>query len=208
MGQSDNARESELAERQAPMDYRTTGRSADELLAEMAAAGRLAGQSGQVVELAGREVQRGARPPKMRYSHQAMAQLVAENPWITQNELGAVFGYSAAWISTVMTSDAFKNILAQWQDSGEAAEMRLTIRERYQAMTEQSLRVLQEKLAKPADAVPDNLAIKAAELGAKALGLGGHAPVPVVVTSEDRLSKLAHRLIALRGENQTEVVDV
>jgi hypothetical protein len=170
----------------------------DTLLAEMAQAG----QRRPRAELA----PVGAKPPKMRYSHQAMADMLLENPWMSQNQLAAHFGRTPSWISTIVTCDAFQALLAERREDVIDPEMKLRIEERFKALTAQSLRVLQEKLSKPADQVPDNLALRAAELGAKALGIGGNAPTPVVVTSEERLTNLAHRLIALRGGQQ--VIDV
>ena len=148
------------------------------------------------------------QPPRVRYTHEAMVDLIVENPWISQNQLAAHFGYSPAWISTIITSDAFQARLEDRRHEVIDPEMRLSLRERFQAIVTQSLRVLQEKISKPADQVNDMLVLKTVELGAKALGLGGNAPTPVLVTSEERLSNLAHRLIALRGGQGKDVIDV
>lgn len=137
--------------------------------------------------------------PKMRYTHEGMADLILENPWISQNQLAAHFGYSPAWVSTIITSDAFQAILASRRAELVDPELRLTLQERFQAMTTQSLRVLQEKLAKPADQVSDQLALRAAELGAKALGLGGNAAPPPAPNPAEYLPALAERLMRLRS---------
>ena len=50
----------------------------------------------------------GAKPPKIRYSHDGMIDMIVAEPWISQNELALRFGYTASWVSTIMTSDAFK----------------------------------------------------------------------------------------------------
>lgn len=179
-----------------------TSTQADSLLGEMAQAGQAASGERAVGPV-------GAKPPKMRYSHKAMADLVLDNPWLTQNQIAAHFGYSPSWVSTIMTCDAFQAQLDARREEIIDPELKLRIEERFRALTAQSLRVLQEKLSKPASEVPDNLALRAAELGAKALGIGGNAPTPVIVTSEERLSNLAHRLIALRGgQPQQQVIDV
>jgi len=167
----------------------------DDLLAGMARAGQAA------IERVGQ----GAGPsissvvPKMRYTHEGMADLILENPWISQNQLAAHFGYSPAWVSTIITSDAFQAILATRRAELVDPELRLTLQERFQAMTTQSLRVLQEKLAKPADQVSDQLALRAAELGAKALGLGGNAAPPPAPNPAEYLPALAERLMRLRS---------
>ncbi len=65
--------------------------------------------------------------------------------------------------------------------------------------------MLQQKLSAPAAAVPDNLALRAVELGAKALGIGGNAPPKVQVQAADYLEVLAGRLIALQSNVQKGV---
>jgi hypothetical protein len=62
-----------------------------------------------------------------------------------------------------------------------------------------SLEVLAEKLSKPAAAVPDNLALRAMEMGSKALGLGGNA-APVNVVPLNHLETLAQRLVLLKSQ--------
>lgn len=150
----------------------------------------------------------GARPPKMRYTHEAMVDLMIQNPGIAQKDLARVFGYTEAWISTIVTSDAFRALLAQRREQFVDPEIRLTVRERHEALARRALQVLQEKLSKPADAVDDNLALRAAELSTKALGLGQQ--VNVAITSEERLKSLAHRLLALNGGStpQADIIDV
>ena len=167
--------------------------SAEGLLSEMA--------SHAAVEYVGR----GTVPslvekvPKMRYSHEGMANLILENPWISQNQLAAHFGYSPGWISTIITSDAFQSLLATRRAELIDPELRLTLEERFRALTAQSLRILQDKLSRPADQVPDQLALRAAELGAKALGIGGNAPPPPAPNPADYLPALAERLMRLQG---------
>ncbi|HQR20749.1 MAG TPA: hypothetical protein PKV98_07775 [Burkholderiaceae bacterium] len=141
----------------------------------------------------------GARPPKLRYSHAAMVDTLIQNPWMKQNELAAMFGRTPAWISVIVTSDAFQALLAQRRAEIVDPELSLTLRERFQGVTAQSLRVLQEKLAKPADQVSDQLALRAAELGAKALGLGGNAAPPPAPNPAEYLPALAERLMRLRS---------
>ena len=136
---------------------------------------------------------------KVRYTHDAMIDQILANPAISQNELAATFGYTPAWVSLVMSSDAFRERLAERR--GEVVDPALTasVEERFRAMTVRSLEVLQEKLSQPATAIPDNLVLKAVELGAKGLGVGGNAPAPAPLP-EDRLERLAGRLLSLQSQ--------
>lgn len=174
----------------------------DAMLAEMARDGR------QAIDKVGRGSMPSVRPPKMRYTHEGMADLILENPWISQNQLAAHFGYSPAWVSTIITSDAFQAILASRRAELVDPELRLTLEERFRALTAQSLRVLQEKLARPADQVSDQLVLRAAELGAKSLGIGAHAPPPPPPNPAEYLPAIADRLMRLQGRPRApEVVD-
>tara|TARA_R110000868_G_scaffold215407_1_gene465501 strand:- start:2554 stop:3168 length:615 start_codon:yes stop_codon:yes gene_type:complete len=149
----------------------------------------------------------GARPPaKMRYTHEAMADLIISEPAISQNTLAATFGFTPGWVSTVINSDAFQALLATRREEIINPELIVTVRERFQAVTAQSLRILQDKLARPADQVSDQLALRAAELGAKALGLGGNAAPPPPPNPAEYLPQLAERLMRLTGQAPAQVV--
>ena len=141
----------------------------------------------------------GARPPKLRYTHQGMCDLLIQHPMISQNELAALFGYTPSWISTIITSDAFQSLLAQRRAEIVNPEIALTLHERYNALATKSLQVLQAKISKPADQVSDALALKTAELAAKALGIGGNGPPVVQVDPASYLPELANRLMRLQG---------
>ena len=141
-----------------------------------------------------------AGPPaiaKVRYTHQGMIDLIVATPWITQREIAKHFGYSEPWISRVFASDAFQAQLAQRRDEIVNPELKATVEERFKALTILSLEVLHRKLSQPT--VSDNVAIRAAELGAKSLGVGGHAPAAPPVSTDDRLERLAGRLISLQA---------
>ena len=147
------------------------------------------------VQAALNTVERAGKPrlDKVRYTHDAMIDQLIANPWVSQNDLAAYFGYTPAWVSIVINSDMFQAKLAQRRDQIVDPTLRLSLEERFRAVTTRSLEILQEKLSKDASAVPDNLVLRAVELGAKALGVGGNAP-PAPVTG-DHLAGLADRLL-------------
>ena len=135
---------------------------------------------------------------KVRYSHDAMIDVMIAQPRITQNELGLRFGYTAGWVSTIQSSDAFRMRLEARREELVDPLIRVSIEERFKALTARSLQVLQEKLSKPIDQVPDQLALKAAELGAKSLGLGQNPPQVIMADAGERLAALAERLTVLQ----------
>ncbi|HNC98909.1 MAG TPA: hypothetical protein PKW90_22435 [Myxococcota bacterium] len=133
---------------------------------------------------------------KIRYTHDAMIDLVIANPWISQNEIAERFGYSVPWVSIVFSSDAFKNRLEERRGEVVDPVIRASLKERFEALVTRSLEVLQAKLSKPSEQVSDALALKTLELGAKALNFGAQAPV-VQVQPGARLEALAERLMSL-----------
>lgn len=137
------------------------------------------------------------RLARVRYTHKDMIDYIIEHPWASQNEIAARYGYTPAWISNIMASDAFQSAMASRREEVLDPVLRATIEERFKALVHQSLTVLMKKLEQPT--VSDNVAIRAAELGAKALGLGGHAPQQPPAPAADRLTVLAERLIVLQS---------
>lgn len=134
---------------------------------------------------------------KLNYSHEEMVRQILTNPGVSQNQLAAMFGYTPGWISQVLSSDAFQARLAEVRDKIEDPILIATIKERTEALYLRSLQILQEKLDRPATSVPDSLALKAAELGARGVGIGGFgkettAPPPPPDTS--RLERLVQNL--------------
>lgn len=188
-----------LAPRQEPLP--PAAPEVDAMLAEMAKDG------GAALDRVGQGGVPSVRAPKMRYTHEAMADLILENPWISQNQLAAHFGYSPAWISTIITSDAFQALLAARRQELVDPELRLTLEERFRALTTQSLKVLQEKLTRPADQVSDQLVLRAAELGAKSLGIGAHAPPPPPPNPAEYLPAVAERLLRLQGRQAPQPIE-
>lgn len=142
---------------------------------------------------------------KVRYTHEALIDLIIARPEMSQNQLAAYFGYSPGWISNILASDALQARMAQRREEIVDPELKATIEERFRALAIQSLKVLQHKLNQPT--VSDNVALRAAELGAKALGIGGHAAPPQVDTSGDRLERLANRLIMLQSGVRARIED-
>lgn len=144
----------------------------------------------------------GAKPPqKVSYTHDGVIDQIIAAPHMSQGQLAAMFGYTQAWLSTVMGSDAFKARLAQRRGEIIDPTLGMTVKERFTALTERSLEVLQEKLSAPSANIPDQLALRAAELGAKALGVGQPTLV-VPLAPAGHLENLAQRLVSLQAQVQ------
>lgn len=109
------------------------------------------------------------RIQSVQYSHDAMIDEIIKNPQVHQGRLAQIFGYSVPWVSRIIGSDAFAARLEERK--GELVDPVLvqSIEERLRGMVMQSIDVLQEKLALNPNG---ELAVKALEVGAKALGYG------------------------------------
>jgi len=133
-----------------------------------------------------------------------MIDLIIEHPELDQNHIAAHFGYTAGWISNILASDAFQERMAARKEDIIDPAIKATIEERFRALVIRSLDVLQAKLNQVT--VSDNVALRAAELGAKALGVGGHA-APKPAPSADRLIHLAERLVGLQSNIRERVLN-
>lgn len=137
---------------------------------------------------------------KVSYTHDAMIDLIIEKGarpgGISQREIAAHFGYTEGWISNILASDAFQARMAARREEVIDPRIKATLEERFRALVIRSLTVLEAELEKPA--VKPEVALRAAELGARSLGLGGHAPAPRPPDTS-RLERLAERLVSLHS---------
>lgn len=136
------------------------------------------------------------RLKRVSYTHAALIDLIIEHPEWDQKDFAAHFGYTEGWMSNIMASDAFQAALASRKEEVIDPELKATVEERFRGLVIQSIKVLQAKLNQPA--VSDQVALRAAELGAKALGIGGNAP-PRPPADFGRLERLAERLVTLQS---------
>jgi hypothetical protein len=102
---------------------------------------------------------------KCRYTHDAAIDEILMNPTISQNDLAKMFGFSAGWISVMMTSDAFKERLAERKAEIIDPILRATFEEKTKAAAHRSLDKLIERLDNPGTAVATKDLIAIAKLG-------------------------------------------
>lgn len=106
---------------------------------------------------------------RVKYSHDAMIDMLIGDPSISQNDIAKAFGYTAPWVSRIMNSDAFLARLAARKQDIVDPVLTLSIDEKLRALASKSLDVVLDKLTLTNS--PD-LAMKALETTTKALGYG------------------------------------
>ena len=109
---------------------------------------------------------------KVSYTHDAMIDLIIQEPMISQGEIAAYFGYSQAWVSQVINSDAFQARLASRKGDLTDPLIVKSIEERVSAAAQRSL----DKVLESLDTASPEYALKVAQtmLGAKGFGPGGN----------------------------------
>jgi hypothetical protein len=138
-----------------------------------------------------------------------MIDQILANPCISQNELAAVFGYTASWVSLVMASDAFKARLAEKSKDLIDPILRATVEERFKGLVLRSLEILQEKLNRPPKDVPDQLALRTFELSSRAAGYGVKDPNPAQTPGDlhIHLEAMGEQLTGLLRRKRAEIID-
>lgn len=106
---------------------------------------------------------------RVKYSHDAMIDLIVANPGISQNAIAKEFGYSVGWVSRVFCSDAFQARLAARKEEMVDPVIGQCVEERFKALVVQSMDILEEKLATSRS--PD-LAMKVFDSATRAAGYG------------------------------------
>jgi len=147
-----------------------------------------------------------AAPPlarKVNYTHADMVDFIIANPGISQGAIALRYGYTQAWVSQMLSSDALQELIIARRKEIVDPVLLASLEERFRGLTIRSIEVLMHKLEAPA--VEAGVAVRCAELGAKSLGLGGHAPPKAPEMPEGTLDRLAQRLVAL---NQTGSIEV
>lgn len=152
---------------------------------------------------------------KINYSHAAMIDLIIAQPGISQNEIARHFGYTPAWISQVISSDAFQTALAKRREEIVDPLMRETVETQFKALVSRSLDILQQKLNRPALEIPDNLALRTLEISSRAAGYGvkddsAATPGNTSVEVNVHLEQLGGGLVALlqRKKREADAIDV
>lgn len=106
---------------------------------------------------------------RVKFTHDAMIDLIIAQPGVSQNEIAKHFGYTAVWISRIVNSDAFQARLALRKNDLVDPSIALSVDERLRAVAARSLDRVLEKL-ELAPSMAESL--DAAKMATAALGYG------------------------------------
>lgn len=147
---------------------------------------------------------KGQPVAKLHYTHEAMIDLIIAEPGIYNEEIAARFGYSASWISTVVVSDIFQAKLAARREELIDPELRLSIKTQFSGLLQRSIEILRRKMDKPAEEVPDQLAVQVAKLAGTSLGFGVKDTKVTVSETHLHLTELGNNLVGLLRQRKAE----
>jgi len=150
----------------------------------------------------------GARPPQIRYTHDAMIDFVIANPFASQNDIAKHFGYTASWISTIFCSDAFQSRLAERREEVVDPVIQASLKAQIEGLVARSIAILQAKLSRPPEQVTDQMALQAFTATSRAAGYGVKEtppPPPVSVPIHVHLEQLGEGLTDLLRRRRAAV---
>lgn len=143
---------------------------------------------------------------KLRYSHEAMIEMIVAEPSVKQNELARRFGMTASWISTVLNSDAFQVKLHE-RMAEVWGEFSVPLQEQMKGLMARSMEILREKLDRHQSVIPDQLALRTFELTSRAAGYGARDTAIVQVNVTQKLDDNADQLVHLLRRKKAQVLD-
>ena len=119
---------------------------------------------------------------KVRYTHDAIIDVIIANPAVSQGDLAKEFGFTEAWMSIIVNSDSFKEKLAIRKAELTDPKITASIEMRLEGLAKKSL----DRLL---DRVDSSIPLKPMELVAMAkLGVGNRADrIQAPVTQNNNL---------------------
>ena len=84
---------------------------------------------------------------KLTYTHEAMVDLILQEPTVSYKELAEIFGFSEGWIARVVSSDAFAARLAERKAALIDPIIAKSLNERLRGVTVKAIDLIAEKLS-------------------------------------------------------------
>ena len=106
---------------------------------------------------------------RLNYTHDAMIDLIIQEPTVSSRELAELFGYTQGWVARVIGSDSFQARLAERKGQLVDPAIAQSLKERLQGVAIHAVDLIGQKLDSEASA---SYAIDALGLATAAMGLG------------------------------------
>lgn len=84
---------------------------------------------------------------KLTYTHEAMIDLILQEPTVKYSELAEIFGFSEGWIARVVNSDAFAARLAERKAALIDPQISRSLNDRLRGVTVKAIDLISEKLS-------------------------------------------------------------
>ena len=108
---------------------------------------------------------------RVAYSHDVIIDYIIANPTVSRGEIAKHHGYTEAWLSRIMNSDAFNVVLARRREEITDPVLTATVRENLTSVAQKSMEILLRKLENPSQIKMED-AIKCMDVTTRALGYG------------------------------------
>ena len=120
-------------------------------------------------------------PKKMRYGYQAVLEMIVSDPTITQGEIAEALGYTQAWVSLIINSDAFQQELRVRNDQ-IFNDVIIPLRRKVEAVAHRAVEKVAEAL--DGDEVGPDYSLNVADKFLHKLGYGPQKGPAMVVAQE------------------------
>lgn len=86
-------------------------------------------------------------PKRLNYTHEAMVDLIIQEPTVSSAELAELFGFSQGWIQKVLISDAFQSRLAERKSQLVDPHIANSLNERLRGVTIKAIDLIDQRLS-------------------------------------------------------------
>lgn len=116
---------------------------------------------------------------RVSYTHAAIIDAILANPSITQGRLSEMFGYTQAQTSIIVNSESFKKAMRERKAELVDPLLQTTIEDKLYGLVDTAIDTLMPHLANG----DKNTALRALEIGSRAMGMGVAKPQQVAVNN-------------------------
>lgn len=106
---------------------------------------------------------------ELSYTHEAMVDLLVQRPMISQGDVARHFGYTEGWVSQIIRSDGFRELIAARKKELVDPVILQGLEQRMEALASRSADILMDALELKRS---PEVALKALEVSSRALGYG------------------------------------